>query len=112
MTPTQRAELERRIIQRAFEAGVCGCDADPVVCDVADAVGLGESVEYDEWVDIFRSLVARGILREEGVIPADFLALSYEEWGRRLATEPGIRDCGSSIQGAVFATMLRGKVIT
>ena len=107
MTPDQRAEFERRIIQRAFEAGVCGCDADPVLCAIDEEMGLGESVEYEEWVDIFRSLVARGILREEGAIPADFLALTYEEWGTRIASSIGFP--GYVNIAEMIAKMLRGK---
>lgn len=119
MTPKQRAEFERRIIQRAFEAGVVGCDVDAVLCNIAEEMKLGDALDYSAWEPVFWSLVERRILREEGVIPADFLALSYEEWGVRLqaraiellriALSGGTEDLPLA---AEFATMLRGKVAT
>lgn len=114
MTPEQRSDFEHRIIRRAFEAGVCGCAADPVVCAVADEIGLGESLEYEEWQALFKSLVERGILRKEGAIPADYLALSYEEWGRRIAllsTRPYTTH-ERTLFAKKIAKALRGKAIT
>lgn len=115
MNHEQRAEFERRIIQRAFDASVVGCDVDAVLCAIGDEMDI--AIESSEWETMFWSLVERGILREVGVIPADFLALSYEEWGVRLqaraielinkALQHGSEDLPLASE---FASMLRGKV--
>ena len=110
MTSEQRSEFERRIVQRAFDAGVCGCLADPVLCEVAADMGVDAEFSYSEWLAMFGSLVERGILRAEGVIPSDHLALSFEEWGKRIANSadapfaPGMRDGYATW----IATVLRG----
>ena len=120
MNLEQRAEFERRIIQRAFEAGIEGCDLDTALYDIVAGMRLDDSYEW-HLANIEPILAERG--KPGGPLrsmkDADWLALSAEEWGVRLqaraiellriALSGGTEDLPLA---AEFASMLRGKVAT
>jgi len=115
MTPNQRAEFERRIIRHAFEAGIEGCGLDAALCDIVDSMKLDNSHEwYLANVEPILSELSKpgGPLRS--MKDADWLALSAEEWARRIAllsTRPHTPHERAKFADKI-AKMLRGKVAT
>lgn len=115
MTPDQRAEFERRIIQRAFEAGIQGCDLDTALGDIVYAMGLDVSDDANaRAVSAALDTMSKpgGPLRSMN--DADWLALSCEEWGRRIAllsTRPHTPHKRAKSADKIAKT-LRGKAAT
>ena len=111
MNSDQRAEFERRIIQRAFEAGIEGCGLDAALCDILEAMGLDSDPRYlSANIDPVCDELSKpgGPLRS--MKDADWLALSAEEWGRRIVLD--LYGAPSQPNELRIAAMLRGKGTT
>lgn len=108
MTPDQLADFERRLIRKAFEAGILGCDLDHALNDIGDA--MGHDVSYSEYESDLAPLLAR-LSAPDGPLRSmdenDWLALSIEEWGKRIAL--AILGDVAPTQERAIADLLRGK---
>lgn len=107
MTPDQRVEFERRLIEKAFEAGIMGMDG--LTIEPLSVGAPGEEPSYEDFESARDSLIDRGIFRTESTMPGDWIALSFDEWGRRIAAKIGPSNVERSWASSDIASMLRGK---